>query len=450
MRVAVVGCGYVGLVSGVGLASVGHEVVGIEADPRRREQIAAGSAPFHEPGLPALLRSELDRGGFTLSPDLADAGEADVVLLAVQTPPVADGSIDLRYLTSAASDLSDVFASGPERRRVVAVRSTVVPGTVEGVLAPLLGPAVAVASNPEFLREGSALKDFLHADRMVVGCREESAREVLIELYEPFEAPVVFTSPATAELAKYASNAFLATLVSFSNEMAHICESLPGVDVEDVLTILHADRRLNAGAGTRPEILSYIKAGCGFGGSCLPKDLSALIAAGEALGHELPLLSAVRAVNEAQPARVVAAAREALGGVEGRTVAVLGVAFKAGTDDLRSSPGLKIVDALLEQGARVTIYDPLVQPPALAAYVERGPVEVAASLPEALAGADACVVTTNAPELAGLVELLASGEYPRLVVVDGRRILDPDQMGTGVYVGVGRAQASLTPASGGA
>jgi UDPglucose 6-dehydrogenase len=446
MRVAVVGCGYVGLVSGVGLASAGHDVVGIEADSGRRERIAAGSPPFHEPGLPELLRTELDGGRFRTSSELADAAEADVVLVAVQTPPDPGGSIDLRYLTDAAAALSEAFAAAPERRRVVAVRSTVVPGTLDGVLAPIFGPGTAVASNPEFLREGSAVQDLLRPDRIVVGCDQEWARELLADLYRPFGAPVMFASPATAELSKYTSNAFLATLVSFSNEIARISESLPGVDVEEVLGILHADRRLSAGE-TRPGILSYLKAGCGFGGSCLPKDLSALIGAAEAQGHELPLLRAVREVNEAQPGRVVGAAREALGGLEGRTVAVLGLAFKAGTDDLRSSPGLTILSELLEQGAAVTVYDPLVAAAALAAYVERGLVEVAESLTEALAEADACILTTNAPEVAALGDLLARGEYPQLLVVDGRRVLEADQMGAGVYLAVGRAAALPSAAS---
>jgi nucleotide sugar dehydrogenase len=429
MRVAVVGCGYVGLVSGAGLASVGHDVVGIEVDPGRRERIAAGSAPFHEPGLPELLEG----GALKVSGELRDAADADVVLLAVQTPPVADGSIDLQFLKSAAAELAEAFAEDPQRRRVVAVRSTVIPGTAEGVLSPILGPQVAVASNPEFLREGSAVKDFLHPDRIVVGCDDPGAREVLAELYRPFEAPLVFTSPATAELAKYTSNAFLATLVSFSNEIAHISESLPGVDVEDVLGIIHADRRLSAG-GVRPEILSYLKAGCGYGGSCLPKDLSALIAAGEAHGQPMPLLRAVREVNEGQAARVAAAAGEALGGLEGRTVAVLGVAFKAGTDDLRESPGLRIVDELLEQGSTVRVYDPLVKAAALDAYA----VEVAPSLPEAIAGAEACILATNDAELAQVTELAENG----LVVVDGRRAIDAATMPNGNFVAVGRARAA--------
>lgn len=445
MKVAVVGCGYVGLISGVGLASVGHEVVGIEADAGRRDRISAGAPPFHEPGLRELMSSELERGSFRVSSDIALTAEADVVLLAVQTPADSAGGIDLRYLTEAANAVSGAFAADPTRLRTVAVRSTIVPGTVDNVLAPIFGAAVAVASNPEFLREGSAVQDFLSPDRVVIGCREPWGGEVVAELYAPLRAALFLTSPATAELAKYTSNAFLATLVSFSNEIARICESLSGVDVEDVLGILHADRRLNAKSGRmeeRPEIVSYLKAGCGYGGSCLPKDLSALIAAGESYGDELPLLRSVRAVNEGQAARVVASARDALGGLAGATVAVLGVAFKAGTDDLRASPGLRIVDECLEQGASVTIYDPLVSRQALDAHLEPGAAEMADTLESALAGANACIITTNAPEIAALGELLAGGGSPGLVVVDGRRVLDADRLNDETQIAVGRARVT--------
>jgi UDPglucose 6-dehydrogenase len=448
MRVAVVGCGYVGLVTGVGLASVGHQVLAIEADPGRLEQVAAGSPPFHEPGLQGLLRSELRSGRFGVSSDLREAADEDVVLLAVQTPPDPTGGIDLRYLERAAASLAEAFADSPRRRRAVVIRSTVVPGTAEAVVAPSFEADVAVASNPEFLREGSALEDFLHPDRVVVGCEEEWGRELLAELYRPFDAPLIFTSPATAELAKYTSNAFLATLVSFSNEIARICESVPGVDVEDVLGIIHSDRRLTPkvdGRTIRPEILSYLKAGCGFGGSCLPKDISALIAASKGRGEELPLLEAVRAVNEAQPVRVVESAARALGGLEGRTVAVLGLAFKGGTDDLRSSPGLRIVEELLARGARVTVYDPLVSARALAEHQRSGQLSTAHDAAAALEAAEACIITTNAPEFRGLGDLLAEGDYSDTVIIDGRRVIDHARVGHAAYLAVGRAGERSSP-----
>ena len=441
MRVAVVGCGYVGLVSGAGLASIGHDVVGIEVDAGRREAIAAGRAPFHEPGLEELLRSVLESGRFRVAGEISAAAEAEVVLLAVQTPPDRTGAIDLSFLREAARQVGETLSARGGERAVVAVRSTVVPGTTAGVVAPALEGGAAAASNPEFLREGSAVADFVRPDRIVVGCDDEDGRELLRRLYEPLRAPIFFTTPATAELAKYTSNAFLATLISFSNEVARISESIPGVDVEDVLEILHLDRRLSPeldGATVRPAILSYLKAGVGYGGSCLPKDLSALLATRRAAGFEHPLLDAVREVNETQPGRVVGLAERELGGLDGRTVAVLGAAFKGGTDDLRSSPGLKVVDELLARGARITLADPLVAPERLSDYAARG-VRIVTGLDEALEGADAVVVTTNAPEWDELGAQLAAADGGP-VVVDGRRFLRPEALSGARYVAVGRGE----------
>jgi UDPglucose 6-dehydrogenase len=431
MRVAVVGCGYVGLVSGVGLATVGHHVVGIEQDPARRARIAAGRAPFHEPGVPEALEKALDDGSFAVTGDLGEALDADIVLLCVQTPPRDDGAIDLSVLRQASSDLAALPLDDGERRRVLAVRSTVVPGTVETVVAGelfgdgrLFSDTLAVASNPEFLREGSALQDLLEADRVLVGCEAPWAREMLGELYGPFGAPIMTTPIATAELTKYASNALLATLVSFSNEIARLAEATPGVDVEDVFSVLHLDRRLRPtvnGEPVTPGILSYLRAGCGFGGSCLPKDVSALSAYGHSVDQPTPVLDAVLEVNRDQPVHLVELAEEATGGLEGRTVAVLGLAFKGGTDDLRASPGLLVVDELLRRGCDVVVHDPLVAAAALTAHTAQG-VRVAATVDEALAGSVAALITTNAEEYRDLGHAVGP-DGP--VVVDGRRIVDP-------------------------
>jgi UDPglucose 6-dehydrogenase len=445
VNVCVVGCGYVGLVTALALARAGHRVVGVEGDDARREAIAGGTPPFHEPDLPELLAGELEHGRFEVTADLARAAEAEVVLLAVQTPAEPSGAIDLSHLRKAAADLAGVLADRPARR-VVAVRSTVVPGTADGVVAPLFADgSTAVASNPEFLREGSAVEDGLHPDRVVVGCRDGHGRELLRTLYEPLGAPIVFTDPATAELAKYASNALLATLISFSNEIARIAESLPDVDVEDVLGIVHRDRRLSPvvdGKPVRPGILSYLKAGCGYGGSCLPKDLSALLAFSREAGEGHPLLEAVRGINESQPRRVVDLAERTVGELTGRRAAVLGLAFKGGTDDVRSSPATRIVDELLERGAEVVAYDPLVDGAALPAYAER--VAFVPSIAEALADAAVAIVTTNAPEFADLRTAAEKHAATMPVIVDGRRALERDA----ADVAVGRGPAlTRTPSA---
>lgn len=443
MRVAVVGCGYVGLVSAVGLASVGHQVVGIESDERRRDRIAAGVAPFYEPRLGELLEEVRSRGAFEVTGDLTRVRDADVVLLAVQTPPDPQGAIDLGPLTAAARAVGGVLV-GDGRRRVVATRSTVVPGTaedtVQGLLDDRADPTTAAAANPEFLREGSAMQDFLRPDRVVVGCNAGWGVRLLEELYSPLGAPVISTTPTTAELAKYTSNAFLATLISFSNEVARICEDLPGVDVDEVLGILHRDRRLRVrldnGDEAAPEIVAYLRAGCGYGGSCLPKDLSALVTTRERTGAPTPLLEAVRTVNDTQPARFVELADAALGGLAGVRCAVLGLAFKAGTDDLRASPALATIRALTARGAIVTAYDPLVDKDTLAAAGVTD-LALAPTIEDALADAHACLVTTADPAFAVLPELVAAASEPPLVV-DGRRALPPEGFPPGRYVAIGR------------
>lgn len=450
MKIAVVGCGYVGLVSGVALASVGHGVIGIEVADARRRMIEGGKAPFHEPGVGELLQRGLESGRFRVSGEMGEVGAAEIVLLAVQTPPDARGSIDLSFLESATREVMEVLRGAPEARRVLVVRSTVVPGTADGLVAPIVaaaagavGERTAIASNPEFLREGSAMADFLTPDRVVVGCHEEWAAAMLRELYEPLGAPVIAVTPAAAELAKYTSNAFLATLISFSNEIAHICEGLDGVDVEDVLGILHRDHRLSPtvdGRVVRPSILSYLKAGCGYGGSCLPKDISALIAASELQGRDHPLLRAVRAINEGQAERVVDMGADALGNLAGRRVGVLGVAFKSGTDDLRSSPGLRIVDELLARGAVVRFFDPLVSEDLIPSYVDRG-VTAAGSLHDLAAGSELVIVTTDAPEFHELASLVGrDGGSPSPVVIDGRRALEPGRFADASFVAVGRGR----------
>lgn len=443
MRVAVVGCGYVGLVSAVGLASVGHQVTGIEEDPRRREHINRGTPPFHEPGLAELMGSVMSEGTFDITGDLERVREADVVLLAVQTPPDSGGAIDLGPLAAAAGAVGTVLARDA-RRRVVATRSTVVPGTAERTVQPLLDvdgavedSTTAAAANPEFLREGSAVDDFLHPDRVVIGCRSDWGAQFLQRLYAPLGAPVTVTTPATAELAKYTSNAFLATLISFSNEIARVCEDLPGVDVEDVLHILHTDRRFRSSGceqQTAPAIVSYLRAGCGYGGSCLPKDLSALITARRRDGEVSPLLEAVREINDTQPHRFVNIAERALGSLAGRRCAVLGLAFKAGTDDLRDSPGLATIDVLTRRGASVIAFDPLVDKGACEALAS---VNMASTMSEALAGADACLVTTADPLFMDLSKLVTASPSPPLVI-DGRRALSPEAFPPGTYLAIGR------------
>jgi UDPglucose 6-dehydrogenase/GDP-mannose 6-dehydrogenase len=274
----------------------------------------------------------------------------------------------------------------------------------------------------------------------VIGCHESWGTDRVAELYDGLDPYVIRTTPAVAELAKCASNALLGTLISFSNQLARLAEAIPGVDVEEVLAILHRDRRLSPVIDNKvvlPEILSYLRSGIGFGGSCLPKDIRALASFASSTGEETPLLEAVMEINEHQPQRVVSMAMDALGGLVDKNVTVLGLAFKADTDDLRESPGLKIVDLLLRERARVTAYDPLVSPAALAQYVEKG-MAIAPDLDSAIRGADACLIATRADEFRELSGLLEAAAQGRTAVIDGRRLLESSGFRGRPFRAVGR------------
>ncbi len=439
MRVSVVGTGYVGLVSGGCLAHVGHDVVCVDLDAEKVDAINAGTSPIHEDGLEELLGGVVgDR--FRATTDLAAAIAAtEVTILAVGTP-FGEDRIDLGQIVAAAEQIGAALAD-LDRYHVVVVKSTVVPGTTEEVVGPALAAAsgkrigqdVGLAMNPEFLREGVAVEDFLEPDRIVLGGVDERTLEVLSELYSVFEStPILHVDPRTAEMIKYTSNALLATLISFSNEVGNLCAEL-GTDVTEVLEGVHLDRRLSPivdGQRVSPGILVYLGAGCGFGGSCFPKDVKALVAHGEAAEIPMPILRSVIDVNEAQPEVLLDRLRRHLE-PEGARIAVLGAAFKPGTDDIRESPTLKIVPRLREAGANVVVHDPIALPNARAALGEDG-IHYETDLEAALSGADAALLVTAWPEYAALPELLRDSG---VLVVDGRRMLAPADLDR--YDGVG-------------
>lgn len=447
MKIAVIGLGYVGLVSGVGLAARGHEVVGVDVVPEKAAAIGRGEVPFHEPGLPELLAENLAAGRFRVTTDLTEAlAGAHVSMIAVGTPSGPEG-IDLQYVAAAAEAIGRALpATAPGH--VVCVKSTVVPGSTDGLVAEALArgagrpDAAGLAMNPEFLREGSAMADFMAPDRIVVGADSPAAADAIAALYAGFEAPLLRTSLRDAEAIKYATNALLALMVSYSNELAGILEATPGTDVDVVMDGLHLDRRLTfVGPGPRrtAELATYLRAGMGFGGSCLPKDVEALRAHGQAVDAPTPLLDAVLAVNRQRPERVLRLLDGALGGLAGREVAVLGLAFKAGTDDVRASSGLAAASRLVEAGARVRVHDPLVGP---------GRVELcagvlhAATAEAALAGADAALIATAWPEYRALDWAAIAGTMRRALVLDGRNALRRHVWPAAItYIPIGRAPA---------
>lgn len=449
MRVSIIGTGYVGLVTGACLCEKGHEVVCVDTDRRKVEVIAQAKAPFHEPGLDALLGRHVG-GRLSATTDLRAAVlGSDLTLLAIGTP--FDGRhIDLTYVREAARQVGAALAEKPGYH-VVAVKSTVVPGTTDGVVLPILeaasgkraGVDFGVGMNPEFLSEGSAVEDFMRPDRIVVGGIDRRSQEAQAELYRDFPGtPVLCTGNATAEFIKYGSNSLLATLISFANEIAGLCATVPGVDAAEVMRGLHLMRelqhRLPDGERKPAGINSFIFPGCGFGGSCLPKDVKALAAWGAARERPTPLLDAVLTVNHGQPRAMVDLVERALGGLRGRQAAVLGLAFKPGTDDVRESPAFPIIAELTGRGAVVRAYDPVANGTGGAVLAGQPGVTIAASLAEALAGADTAILVTRWDDFRALPDLLAD-RSPRPLLVDGRRMLDRSAYAPYAGVGLGPA-----------
>jgi UDPglucose 6-dehydrogenase len=443
MQVSIVGTGYVGLVTGACLADCGHDVVCVDVDPRKVEMINSSRAPIHEVGLPELLKRNTGHR-LRASNDLAAAVAAtELTFIAVGTP-AAGGKIDLKYVEAAAAEIGAALKHKAGYHTVI-VKSTVIPGTTVGVVRTALerasgktaGEGFGLGMNPEFLTEGTAVADFSHPDRLVLGGIDSRTHAVLTELYSSFDAavPRIVTNPTTAEMIKYASNAVLATMISFSNEIARLCTAVGGVDAIDVMRGVHqaayftmrrGDQRLTA------PIASFLEPGCGFGGSCLPKDVTALIGQGHDKGLALNLLQSVLEINRGQIEEMMRLIARHVSSLRGVPVTVLGIAFKPDTDDVRESPAFPIIRRLKSEGARLTAYDPVARP---AEHEDLTGVRLADSLREAVVGAKIVVLITRWSEFSQLPALLRElGQSP--LVVDGRRVLDPGAFAQ--YEGIGR------------
>jgi UDPglucose 6-dehydrogenase len=420
---AVIGVGYVGLVTAAGFAEMGSDVWCVDIDAERIDRLRSGEVPIHEPGLDEVLEAQRERLHFTT--DLAGAAEnVRLLFVAVGTPPTYSGDADL----SAVHAVVDALPEG--EGHVLVMKSTVPSGTgasIKRTLAARAGPGFPYVSCPEFLREGSALADFRKPDRVVIGDDGGEAGDAVAALYEPLGAPLVRTDVTSAEMIKLASNAFLATKISFINEIANVCEET-GADVKEVARGMGLDPRVGA---------SFLQAGIGFGGSCFPKDVNALKQLAGNSGYHFQLLGAVIEVNELQKRRVVAKLQKHLGSLVGRSVTLLGLAFKPNTDDLREASSLVLAARLQAEGANVTAYDPVAE--AGAAELMPG-VELAPGPLEAAAGADAVVLVTEWDEFAELDwDAVARGMNGRLLI-DGRNALDPETVrAAGLdYEGIGR------------
>jgi UDPglucose 6-dehydrogenase len=436
MRIGVIGTGYVGLVVGAGFAETGHDVICADIDDDKIERLEAGEIPIYEPGLDQLVARNTAEGRLRFSTDIAmSVREADVIFIAVGTPQDEDGSADLQHVLAVA----EVIGRNMSGEKVVVTKSTVPVGTARRVREAIERHAqfpVHVCSNPEFLKEGAAVSDFMKPDRVVVGVDSERGREVMEELYAPFVRtgnPVIFMDVPSAEITKYAANAMLATRISFMNMIARLCDEV-GADVSLVRQGIGTDARIGS---------SFLFAGCGYGGSCFPKDVRALIRTMESFAVDAGILSSVDALNEEQKRRLLAMVRERLGDtLAGRRVAVWGLSFKPETDDMREAPSLVVIDGLLAAGAEVHVHDPEALTAAARFFGDR--VAYHDTNYDALDGADALAIVTEwkqyrSPDFERMRTLLRSP-----LIFDGRNLYDPKRMAEHgfEYYSIGRPAGS--------
>ena len=438
MRIAMIGTGYVGLVSGACFADFGHRVCCIDKDAAKIDGLNEGRMPIWEPGLEALVKANAERGRLTFSKELGDnVSNAEAVFIAVGTPARrGDGHADLTFVFEAVREVAKVIRPGT----VVVTKSTVPVGTgdrIEEILREEGVTGVSVASNPEFLREGAAIADFKHPDRIVVGAEDDHAQDVVREIYRPLflnRAPILITGRRTAELTKYAANAFLAVKISFINEIADLCEAVDA-DVQDVARGIGLDNRIGP---------KFLHAGPGYGGSCFPKDTLALLQTAEKFGVDQRIVRTTVEVNEQRKDGMVDRVTRALGGeVAGTRVAVLGLAFKPNTDDMRDAPSIPLVKALREQGAEVSGYDPVARHQAEQIFTG---ITFADDAYAAADGADALVIVTEWDEFRALDLDRIAGLLRGKILVDLRNVYDrgeAEQAGL-TYYGIGRGRADVT------
>lgn len=441
MKLSVIGTGYVGLVAGTCFAESGNQVICVDIDSERVAALKRGRVPFYEPGLEELVRRNLSEGRLRFTTDISSAvRQSEIIFIAVGTPQEEDGSADLSHVLAAARQIGRSING----YKIIVCKSTVPVGslrTIAEVVRAQSKHRVDFASNPEFMKEGAAVDDFMRPDRVVIGTESERAVRLLSELYAPFTrtgAPILVLSPESAEMAKYASNAMLAARISLMNELANLCE-LVGADIESVRRVLGTDRRIGP---------AFLFAGVGYGGSCLPKDVRAILAMGRKRGCEMPMLEAVDAVNRNQRRRFLEKVLKYFDGrLNGLKFAIWGLSFKPRTSDMREAPSISIIEGLLAAGAKVRAHDPEANGAARRIFGRR--ISYARSSYEALVGADALIIVTEwnqfrEPDLERMRQLLR-----RPVIFDGRNLFDPAKMrALGFeYFSIGRAAAKMEVAA---
>jgi len=435
VRISIVGTGYVGLVTGLSLASLGHKVICVDNDTKKVNKINNGESPFYEPDISELLKNMLLKKTFYATENLEESVlESEITIIAVGTPSVND-QIDLSFIEKATQQIGAALKED-NKYHVVAVKSTVLPGVTEQIVKPILekysqkkiGENIGLCMNPEFLREGSALEDALQPDRIVIGQADSRSGEEFAKIYSKFSCPKIFTNLWTAELIKYAANSLFATLISFANEISRISESTNKIDILDVWTGVHLDKRLSPVVGNKqikPGMLNYILSGCGFGGSCFPKDIKALASFADHQKTEAKLIKSVIEVNKTQPHRMIVLLKKALGeNLKGKRIAILGLTFKPNTDDIRESATFPIIEELISEGAKIICHDPMAYKKYIPTKLKILPINLAVSVNEALKNAEAAMVITGWDEYVKLTPQFFKKNMNKPIVIDGRRIYD--------------------------
>jgi len=419
MDISIIGSGYVGLVTGACFADVGHHVICVDNDSGKVKQLKAGEIPIYEPGLEEIVNSNVSAQRLHFTGNIQEAVErSQIIFIAVPTPPLPDGDVDLSFVEKVAREIAGVLTD----YRVIVDKSTVPVKTGEKVAESIKrynrhGAKFDVVSNPEFLREGCAVADLMHPDRIVIGAQSEQAIDLMKKVYEPFMAPILVTDVSSAELIKHCANSFLALKISYINAVSAICEA-SGADVEKVADGIGMDHRIGR---------DFLNAGIGYGGSCFPKDIAAFIAISEQLGRPFTLLKEVQRINEGQKARFLKTIRETLWVLREKRIAVWGLTFKPDTDDLRSSVAIEVVEQLLREGAQVVAYDPKAMQKARSIKAIAD-AEFASSALEAVTDAEALIIATDWNEFANVDLAVLKDKMRTPIVFDGRNLLDPETM----------------------
>ena len=427
-NISVVGMGYVGLCTAIAFTAKGYPVIAVDKDSEKISSINKGVPPFHEPDLRQLLQEATKKGSLKSVLDAEQAiTNTDVTFITVGTPSNPDGSVNLGQIEDAAKEIGEALTK-KDAYHLVVVKSTVVPGTTENVVKPILekhsgktcGINFGLCMNPEFLREGSAVSDALHPDRIVIGEYDKKSGDTLQKLYSDLHAgepiPIVRTNLPTAELIKYANNAFLATKISYINTIANICEKIPKADVKTVAYAIGLDQRINP---------KFLNAGLGYGGSCFPKDVKAIIAFSKKLGYTPIMLEATHEVNEKQATKAVKKAKKMLTDLNGKQIAILGLAFKPDTDDMREARSIPTINQLLKEGAKITAYDPVAVPTAKAIFGNK--INYASSPITCLKDADCCIIVTEWNEFKQLTPKTFKQHMKQPFLIDGRRVYNPQE-----------------------